>query len=351
MPSVKPPEADQGSSKRQSRTRLKIGTAPYPLDEFVHFECRTFCRSSPRASKRGCLRAELHEPRGDSRLLLRARRSVQNRGRVRERKGEGHEGHRSKPIVLARVRRYLATGRAGQPTRIPKAIVREENPPARPGPGDRLYYRWYAKEFKGVMRLLRQLTGGRFRDGAVARVVAMEFWTRGEAPIFEEFARSWTRAKAEEHRLLTPEYAYLMDLQNQRIDGDWKALRKAKAKSAIETLGRVAPVSRAGLWIVAVIVRRKHVIRVSEDRAADEFRSLLREVRARADVVIEHRQSTGRGSACCGVRSPVSLCPHRDRQRAREQTGTAPILDADFAEDVEGILKRREPWNPPSWQE
>jgi hypothetical protein len=151
-----------------------------------------------------------------------------------------------KPIVLARIRRYLTTGRAGQPTRIPTEIVREENPPARPGPRDRLYYRWYAREFGGVMRLLGDLTADRFRDGAVARVLAMEFWTRGEAPTFEEFARSWTKAKAEEHRLLTPEYAYLTDLQRQRADGDWKALRKAKAKSALETLARIAPIRAAG---------------------------------------------------------------------------------------------------------
>ena len=90
--------------------------------------------------------------------------------------------------------------------------------------------------------MLRDLTAGRFRDGAVARVLAMEFWTRGEAPTFEEFARSWTKAKAEEHRLLTAEYAYLTDLRYQRADGDWKALRKAKAKSALETLARIAPV-------------------------------------------------------------------------------------------------------------
>ena len=146
-----------------------------------------------------------------------------------------------KPIVLARVRRYLRTGQAGQPTRISAKIVREENPPARPGPRDRLYYRWYAKEFAGVLRLLRDLTGGRFKDGAVARILAMAFWTRGEAPTFEEFARAWTKTKAEQHRLLTPEYAYLTDLRHQRAGGDWKALRKAKAKSALATLSRIAP--------------------------------------------------------------------------------------------------------------
>jgi hypothetical protein len=144
-----------------------------------------------------------------------------------------------KPIVLARVRRYLTTGEAGSPTRIPSDIVRRENPPARPGPRDRLYYRWYAKEHVGVLRQLRDLTEGRFKDGAVARVVAMEFWTSGEAPTLEEFARAWTRAKAHEHRLLTPDYAYLTDLQRGRADGDWKAVRKAKAAWALKTLARI----------------------------------------------------------------------------------------------------------------
>ena len=147
-----------------------------------------------------------------------------------------------KPIVLARVRHYLRTGQVGQPTRISAQIVREENPPARLGPRDRLYYRWYAKEFEGVMRLLRDLTAGRFKDGAVARVLAMEFWTRGEAPTFKAFARSWTKARAGQHRLLTPEYAYLTDLKHRRADSEWKAVRKAKAKSALKTLARVAPV-------------------------------------------------------------------------------------------------------------
>jgi hypothetical protein len=145
-----------------------------------------------------------------------------------------------KPIVLARVRRYLTTGQVGKPTCIPAKIVREGKPPSRIGPRNRLYYRWYAKEFEDVLRLLRNLTAGRFRDGAVARVLAMEYWTRGEAPTFEEFARSWTKAKAVEHRLLTPEYAYLTDLRHQRAGGDWKALRKARAKSALETLARIA---------------------------------------------------------------------------------------------------------------
>jgi len=144
-----------------------------------------------------------------------------------------------KPIVLARIRRYLATGDAGRATRIPADIVREENPPARLGPRERLYYRWYAKEHQGVIRVLRELTAGRFRDGALARVLAMDFWTRGEAPTLDAFARSWSNATTAD--LLTPEYAYLTDLKHQRADGAWKAMRTAKAQSALKTLARIAP--------------------------------------------------------------------------------------------------------------
>src|SRR5689334_375082 len=43
-----------------------------------------------------------------------------------------------KPIVLARLRHYLVTGKAGQPTCIRAEIVRLDNPPARPGPRERL---------------------------------------------------------------------------------------------------------------------------------------------------------------------------------------------------------------------
>ena len=70
----------------------------------------------------------------------------------------------------------------------------------------------------------------------------MEFWTRGEAPTLAEFAQAWTKAKADAHRLLTAEYAYLTDLKQKRAGSEWKSLRKAKAESALQTLARIAPI-------------------------------------------------------------------------------------------------------------
>jgi hypothetical protein len=54
-------------------------------------------------------------------------------------------------------------------------------------------------------------------------------------------SRAWREAKAEEHLLLTPEYAYLTDLKKRRADDDWKAVRAAKAASALRTLAKIAP--------------------------------------------------------------------------------------------------------------
>jgi len=146
-----------------------------------------------------------------------------------------------KPIVLARVRHFLTTGEPGQPTILPAKIVRNADPPAKPTRRDRLYYRWYAKEHSGIIRALRELTDGQFRDGAVARVLAMDFWTQGKAPTLAQFARAWTNATADRHLLLTAEYAYLTDLQHKRTGDDWKNLRKAKAQSALRTLRRLLP--------------------------------------------------------------------------------------------------------------
>jgi hypothetical protein len=89
------------------------------------------------------------------------------------------------------------------------------------------------------MANLAELTGGRFRNGALARVLVMEFWTAGRAPTIEEFARAWVAAKAEPRDLLTTEYAYLTDVQRGQAGAGWKAKRKEKAERAIAALDRI----------------------------------------------------------------------------------------------------------------
>ena len=47
------------------------------------------------------------------------------------------------------------------------------------------------------------------------------------------------------------------------------------------------------------------------------------------------------------VRRTISECIALAKAH-EEETGKAPVLDPDFAEDVEEILSHRKPWNPPA---
>jgi antitoxin (DNA-binding transcriptional repressor) of toxin-antitoxin stability system len=94
----------------------------------------------------------------------------------------------------------------------------------------------------------------------------------------------------------------------------------------------------------------KDVIRISELEAASDFASLMTRVRAGAEVVIE---TGGRPvavlHAAVPVRRSISDCIALAKVH-EEETGRAPVLDADFAKDVEEILGHRKPWNPPTWE-
>jgi antitoxin (DNA-binding transcriptional repressor) of toxin-antitoxin stability system len=93
----------------------------------------------------------------------------------------------------------------------------------------------------------------------------------------------------------------------------------------------------------------KNVIHISEAEAASDFAAVLARVRAGAEIVI-------------GGREPVVLVraePVRGRllsecialaKAHEEETEKAPVLDPDFAADVEEIVKNRKVWNPPAWE-
>ncbi|MGA7060195.1 MAG: hypothetical protein WBY69_03180 [Candidatus Acidiferrales bacterium] len=93
----------------------------------------------------------------------------------------------------------------------------------------------------------------------------------------------------------------------------------------------------------------KRVIHISEEDAASDFASLMASVRAGAEVIIEEN---ARPVAVLHPAEPerrtVSECIALAKKH-EEETGQAPILDPDFANDVEGIANRRRPWNPPAW--
>jgi antitoxin (DNA-binding transcriptional repressor) of toxin-antitoxin stability system len=93
----------------------------------------------------------------------------------------------------------------------------------------------------------------------------------------------------------------------------------------------------------------KDVIHISEAAAASDFAALMARVRAGAEVVIENgERAVAVLHAAEPVRRSISECIALARLHEKE-TGKAPILDPDFAKDVEEVLSHRRPWNPPAW--
>lgn len=93
----------------------------------------------------------------------------------------------------------------------------------------------------------------------------------------------------------------------------------------------------------------KPVIHISEIEAASNFAALLARVRARAEVVIEHdKLPVAVIHAPVPPRRAISECIALAKAH-EEETGEVPTMDADFAADMEEIIKNREAWNPPKW--
>jgi len=88
----------------------------------------------------------------------------------------------------------------------------------------------------------------------------------------------------------------------------------------------------------------KDVIHVSESEAASDFTALMARVRAGAEVIIESgKRPVAILHAAKPVRRNISECIALAKSH-EEETGRAPILDADFANDMEEILRHRKPW-------
>jgi antitoxin (DNA-binding transcriptional repressor) of toxin-antitoxin stability system len=94
----------------------------------------------------------------------------------------------------------------------------------------------------------------------------------------------------------------------------------------------------------------RNVIHISEAEAANDFAALMTRVRAGAEIVIENdKHPVAVLHAAEPLRRSISECMAVAKAH-EDESGKAPVLDPDFAEDVEKILSHRKPWNPPSWE-
>jgi hypothetical protein len=145
-----------------------------------------------------------------------------------------------KGVILDRIRHYLRTGNIPGPTCFPASIVCFDEPSGSIKATDRLFYGQYHRRNGAIFDLLKRLTGGQFKDGAIARIVTTEFWSKGVAPTYQEYAAAWVKAK-ENYKRPNPEWAFLSDRSAGRETTNWKRLRAKKAKQVLSLLNRLEP--------------------------------------------------------------------------------------------------------------
>ncbi len=94
----------------------------------------------------------------------------------------------------------------------------------------------------------------------------------------------------------------------------------------------------------------RRVVHISEAEAARDFAGVLARVRAGMRVVIDNENTPVAVVRSPGsVRRTVAECIALAKAH-EEETGVVPVLDPDFAADMESILKDRKAWNPPAWE-
>jgi hypothetical protein len=143
-----------------------------------------------------------------------------------------------KGVMLNRMRHFLQTGVILGETCSRAAVVSLDPLPDKLTAADRLFYGQSDKTNHTMLALLKDLTGGRFRNGAIARILARDFWTNGEAPTFGEYASAWLQA-FREHTKPNPEWAFLSDRASNATIADRKKLRASRASRVMKTLNRI----------------------------------------------------------------------------------------------------------------
>jgi hypothetical protein len=143
-----------------------------------------------------------------------------------------------KGVILNRIRHFLNTGVVLGETCFPATVVCLDAPPEKRTPTDRLFYGQYDKANHATTTLLKALSNGSFRHGAIARILAREFWSRGQAPTFKEYASAWLQA-VNEHRRPNAEWAFLADRARGTAGPDWKELRAKKAAKVMKALDQI----------------------------------------------------------------------------------------------------------------
>lgn len=134
--------------------------------------------------------------------------------------------------------------------------------------------------------------------------------------------------------------------------------QEANRRRLLDALAKPGPLwdpanlsdSEVGVNSADSVTRGRLKIHVSEAEATRDFGGVLTRVRNGMTVIIQHEdRPIAVVQPTEPLRRTISECIALAKAH-EEETGKAPTLDADFASDVEEVLRDREIWKPPEWE-
>ncbi len=110
-----------------------------------------------------------------------------------------------------------------------------------------------------------------------------------------------------------------------------------------------APARQAQIRCNRRIMLRMASAHISAEEAARNLSALMRRVHAGEEIIIDNGVLT-----VAVVPTPIpsrrSVSECIARARNENESGDVPVLDPDFAADIEIIIRNRKPWTPPAWE-
>jgi len=139
-----------------------------------------------------------------------------------------------KNIIIDKIIKTLL-GKPTRPTIYPKSVIRTTKI-INLTPKSKVYYGQYKNGNNKILALMKKLTDGKFKYGAISCMVINKYWSKGKAPTYEQFAKTYMYEY--NNPIDHPEWQYIQFMRKYNDKSKWTKIRSRIAKSVINKINQ-----------------------------------------------------------------------------------------------------------------
>ena len=143
---------------------------------------------------------------------------IENKGNIKKTSEVDH-----KETIINNISFYLKTDKLPDKTLYQNKIINYE-PLTIVNKDDKIYYGQYKTTNKKILELLKTLTNGKFKFGAISQKIIRKYWKDNKLITYNNFAKLWLK-EYEKGDIKYPELAYNQFMKKHGSTEDWYKLR------------------------------------------------------------------------------------------------------------------------------